>query len=260
MVSSESTALDALPAGPIRHGFASQLIAVYLTPVSAFQGICRKPRIIAPLLALLAVSAAVMFLTINRVGLIRYSGQDFEAAVATGQMSPEEVEEKVRRLTDQLGPTVIIATVSLAKWGKLVLLTLIVAAWFRLIGAWRTSAGPFRQLFSAALYSVLAPTLISSALLVGLLYLTDPSETNTNRILVADLGSLLTGVLKMNLPAFFRSAAAWVDVFNLWMIALLAVGCSVAVPRLKIWRALLLVAMPYAGAMLFSAGIAAIVG
>jgi preprotein translocase subunit SecG len=92
----------------------------------------------------------------------------------------------------------------------------------------------FKPLFSVSLYALLGTVVVSSVLLIVVLYLKPPEEIDINNLLGSNLAALLTvAVGKDGLPKFVMALARWVDVFGIWLIALLAIGYSAVTSRVK---------------------------
>jgi hypothetical protein len=70
--------------------------------------------------------------------------------------------------------------------------------------------------------------------MVIVLYLKPPEEIDINNLLGSNLAALLTvAVGKDGLPKFVMALARWVDVFGIWMLALLAIGYAAVTRNVK---------------------------
>ena len=83
----------------------------------------------------------------------------------------------------------------------------------------------FKKLFSVSLYTFLAVGIISSILFIVVLFLKSPDEIDIQNMVGSNLAALLTMLFgKDGLPKFVMKLARWVDIFALWMVALLSIG------------------------------------
>lgn len=235
----------------------SRLVGLYLSPRETFEEIGRAPRIIAPLLWLLAATLCISFLTIHRIGVDGYARQDFEAAVTSGETTQEEASDKVSRLTSRFSPVLLGTVVGFARWSKMVCLALLIAGWLKLLSLLRGRPVSFKPAFAVALYSFLAISLISSSLSAVLLHLKSPEEISLGSLVWSSLDHYLSLVAGDGLPAFVSTLASQVDVFALWLTALLVIGYAAVSPRLKMSVSALAIGGPYAAvAVALSAGAA----
>lgn len=224
------------PAAPeaAPHGFFSRLIGVYFSPGETFQEIGRAPRVLVPLLALMVMGALVGFLMINRIGIQTFFSKQYEQAVQSGQMTQEQANQALERVTS--GPAATFVKASFPIFGAInwAVIALILAGAFKLVSMLVGADNEFKPLFSVTLYALLAVFLISSVLVVILLYLKNPEEIDINNLVASNLNALLAwAVGKDGLPKFVMALARWIDLFAIWAIALLAIGYAAVSRRLK---------------------------
>lgn len=117
------------------------------------------------------------------------------------------------------------------------LVALIIAAVFKLISAVISAENRFKAIFSVTIYAMIAVSIVQSILLIVVLFFKSPgavSITSTSSVLASNLGALLSAVLgEDGLPKYVLRLARWIDIFSIWMIALLSIGYSAVSRKLK---------------------------
>lgn len=250
MVPENDPALQtAAPSAPeiVPQSFFSRLIGVLFSPGETFREIGRAPRLLLPILTMMLIGGVVSFLLIERIGLQNFFKAQFDQAVASGRMSPEDANKQLEQMTK--GPaatfTKAIFPVSGALQGLLV--ALIIAGIFKLISMVMGADNEFKPVLTVTVYAFLAVSLVSSALLVIVLFLKSPEEIDIQNLIGSNLNALLTVLVgKDGLPKFIMALARWVDVFAIWIISLLAIGYSAISKRMKVSTAAISLSVVYA--------------
>jgi hypothetical protein len=127
--------------------------------------------------------------------------------------------------------------------------SLIVAGYARLFSLMAAAENRFKPLLSVTVYGMLAVSIVQYALMILILQLKGPGEvglTQINSVIASNLGSILSSFFGDDiLPKFFMSLANGIDIFAIWMIALLAIGYSMVSHKLKIAAAAIWLAGAY---------------
>jgi hypothetical protein len=219
-------------AAPTPRNFFSRLLGVYFSPRETFQEIGRSPRVLVPIIVMVVIGLLLGFYMTKRLDIQTMMVAQFDKQIAQGRMTKEQVEQQMPLMTKIAGIQILVA----AALGNLIV-SLIVAGVFKLVGTLIGAENRFKAVFSVTLYTIIAVSIISSALFVLILSFKDPGEIsfeNLNSLVSSNLGAILTSALgKDGLPKFIMKLAGWVDVFAIWMIALLAVGYSAVSQKLK---------------------------
>src|SRR5262245_42276517 len=219
---------------PAPQNFFSRLIGVWFSPGETFAEIGRAPRMLAPILALMIIGSVAGYLMINRIGVRGFFSPQFEQAVASGRMSQEDADKRLEAMTT--GPAAVVTKWSFPIIGlvQYLVLALILVGLAKLITMLMGGDNEFKPLFSVSLYALLGTGVVSSILLIIVLYLKPPEEIDINNPVGSNLAALLmVAVGKEGLPKFVMALARWVDVFGIWMIALLAIGYAAVTRRVK---------------------------
>jgi len=219
---------------PAPQNFFSRLIGVWFSPGETFAEIGRAPRMLAPILALMIIGSVAGYLMINRIGVRGFFSPQFEQAVASGRMSQEDADKRLEAMTT--GPAAVVTKWSFPIIGlvQYLVLALILVGLAKLITMLMGGENEFKPLFSISLYALLGTGVISSILLIVVLYLKSPEEIDINNLLGSNLAALLSvAVGKDGLPKFVMALARWVDVFGIWLIILLSIGYAAVTRRMK---------------------------
>jgi hypothetical protein len=208
---------------PAPQNFISRLVGVWFSPGATFAEIGRAPRMLAPILALMIIGSVTGYLMINRIGVRGFFRPGFEQAVANGRMPQEQADQQLETMSN--GPAAMVI-----KW-MFPIIGLVQSLVLALI---LVGENGFKPLFSVSLYTLLGTGLVSSVILLIVLYLKPPEEIDINNMLGSNLAALLTvAVGKDGLPKFIMALARWVDIFGIWMLTLLAIGYGVVTKRVK---------------------------
>jgi hypothetical protein len=116
-------------------------------------------------------------------------------------------------------------------------LSLIIAAAFKLIAVVISAENRFKAVFAVTSYTVIAVSIIQSVLLILVVQVKGQGEldiSNLNSILASNLGALISSILGEDaLPKFLMRLAGWVDIFAIWRLALLSIGYAAVSRKLK---------------------------
>jgi hypothetical protein len=219
---------------PAPQNFFSRLIGVWFSPGETFAEIGRAPRILAPMLTLMLIGCVGGYLMINRIGVQTFFSHQFEQAVASGQMSQEDADKQLEKMTT--GPAATVTKYSFPVIGLIqyLVIALILAGVAKLVTALMGGENEFKPVLSVTLFALLGTGIITSILLVIVLYLKSPEEIDVNNLLGSNLAALLTVALgKDGLPKFVMALARWVDVFGIWLLTLLSIGYAAVTRRMK---------------------------
>lgn len=189
-----------------------RVIGVLFSPNETFASIARQPDWLVPLVLILVVSLISGIVFAQRVD---FGSSIREAAEQNKNVSPEQADRAVRigsaaaKIFSYCAP--VISGIFLLIISGFLLLA------FRVMGG----EGDFRQAFSVTCYSWM-PGLIKSIIITAIVAARSVSATDIPTVLRSNLGFLVT--IKQN-PLLFTLLTK-LDVFSIWMIALLVIGFS----------------------------------
>jgi hypothetical protein len=251
----ETTIAPDAPAG----NFISRLSGVYFSPGETFKEIGRNPGFLIPLLALMLIGGLGAYLLIERMTVPGFFGAQFEQAVAQGSMTQEQATQQV----DAMSKYATWVKVGFFVWGFIqwAIIPLAVAGIFKLITMVLGTENKFKPVFAVTVYALLAVAILSTLVFVTTLYLKPVDEIDLRNLGMTSLGSLLTLLLgKDGLPKFIMALAGWIDLFAIWMLALLSIGYAAVSRKLKTSTVAFALGGLYAGIALIAATIAAVRG
>jgi UPF0716 family protein affecting phage T7 exclusion len=239
--------------------FFSRLGGTYFSPRDAFREIGLSPQVLVPIIALIVISALVGFYLARNLDLEAMMAEQFQQAVADGRMTQEQMEQQAAMVSRFAGVQFIVGAplASLA-------MTLIIAAVFKLISSLINVENKFKSIFAVTVYTMIAVSIIQSGLMVLVLYIKGPGGvdmTNPNSVVASNLGALL-GIIAGEdaLPKFFMKLAGYIDIFAIWIIALLAIGYAAVSRKLKTSRAAFWLGTVYAIVAVIGAAISSAFG
>jgi hypothetical protein len=229
-------------------GFFQNLIDVCFSPREAFSRIVRKPAFVLPLVAYLVLVLTSIWM--SKVDLAEFSKAQLEESGYWDRIPADQRETIIEQSAGRMkifgwiGPVVITP-----------LMVVVVAAVLMFIFRFfYASEATFKQAMAVVSWTFFAVGLVTTPLLLLVLHLKGDWNVNPQEAIQANLGLLLDrSEAAKPLWALFTS----IDIFNLWLVFLLAVGFAVA-SRKKTSSALWGVAIPWILIVLVKVGWAAI--
>ncbi len=219
---------------PAPQNFFNRVIGVWFSPGETFAEIGRAPRVLVPMLVLMVLGSVASYLLIERLTVRGFFSPQFEQAVANGQMSQEDADKRLEAMTT--GPAGAFTKWSFPVIGLLQypVTALILVGLAKLISMLMGGENTFKPLFSVSLYALLGTAIISSIVFVAVIYLKPVEEIDVNNLVGSNLAALLGLAFgKDGLPKFVMALTRWIDLFGIWLIALLAIGYAAVTRRMK---------------------------
>jgi hypothetical protein len=216
---------------PTPQSFLSRLIGVYFSPGETFQDIGRAPRVLLPIIVLALLTLAAVFVTFERLPMDRVFNQRIEEAVQSGQINEEQAErqrEGMKRMAPFMKYGIpFVAAISV------IIITLVIAGVAKLVSLMMGTENNFMPLWSVAIYTTLAISIISTILFLILLFVKPADEFDITNPLGSNLAALLPMLGVSELPKFLKALLTYVDVFFIWKIILLGIGFAAVSRKLK---------------------------
>ena len=217
---------------PRPKNFFSRLEGVYFSPKEAFQEIGGSPRVLVPIIVFIAIGLLSGYYLTTKVDFQAMAAAQMEQRVQQGQVSPEQMEQQMAVVSKFMGLSVIIGAGISSP-----IICLIIAGFIKLISTFTGAENRYKALLAVCLYTMIAVSIVSTILMIVILYFKRPGEitaTSINSVVASNLGAVLESILGENvLPKFFMAVARGIDIFNIWIIALLAIGSSAVSKKLK---------------------------
>ena len=226
------------PAGLKRpSGVFERLLGVVVSPGEAFADVAWAPLPYLPLLLLLALTAGATAFTFARIPMDRMLNERLEQMVEEGRLTQEQVAQQqeqmaaMRPVMRWVGP---ISSVVL-----ILLLTLAVAGFARLVSLMMGYETRFLSLWSVTIYAWLATSIFSTLLFLVVVFVKPVEEIDITNPLGSNLAALLPFFGLTGLPRFVTSFLTWVDLFYGWRVVLLGIGYAAVTKRLAASTSLL---------------------
>ncbi len=239
--------------------FFSRLAGVYTSPRNAFHEIGQAPRVLVPLICLVVLSLVSGFYLSRILDLESATIAQFEMMVERGAMTKEQMEQSLPMATKFAGIQLIAMTTLASLFGAL-----IIAGYAKIFSLIASAENRYKPLLSVTCYGMLAVSIVQYALMILVLQLKGPGAVGIaeiNSVVASNLGAILASFFGNDaLPKFVMSLANGVDIFAIWMIALLAIGYSMVSRRLKTSTAAVWLAGAYILIVLIGAAVSSIFG
>ena len=225
--------------------FFSRIRGVYASPRDAFGEIGRAPRVLVPMVILIIMGLLVGFYLSRNLDLESMLASRLESAVQQGSLTQQQMEQQLAILSKFAGVQLIVGSMISS-----LLLALVIAGYGKLVSVFSGAESRFKSLLSVTVYVLIAISVIQSGLTILIMQLKGPGSvdlTHVGSVVASSLGAILTSIMGDDaLPKFVIGLANAVDVFAIWMIALLAIGYSAVSNKLKTGTAALWLGIAYA--------------
>ena len=218
-------------------GEGGRIMGVFLDPKKAFASIAARPTWIVPIILMIIVGLAFVFLFTSRVGWDRYFHQIAETNSRMQQMDAQTRESTIQTqikvgpifgyIFGVIGPflTALIAGGVVLLMCKLASLSL-----------------TFKQTYAMSAWAMM-PRVLAGVLAIVVMYTKRPEDFNLQNPIAFNIGAFLEP--PPNTGKFIYSLATSIDLFTIWSILLLAVGITAAARKVSFSKAVILVAAPW---------------
>lgn len=226
------------PAGLKRPtGVFARLLGVVVSPGEAFADVDRAPLPYLPLLLLLALTAGATAFTFARIPMDGMINERLQQMVEEGRLTQEQVAQQqeqmaaMRPVMRWVGPISSVVVI--------LLLTLAVAGFARLVSLMMGYENRFLSLWSVTIYAWLATSLFTTLLFLVVVFVKPVEEIDITNPLGSNLAALLPLFGITGLPRFVTSFLTWVDLFYGWRVVLLGIGYAAVTKRVAASTSLL---------------------
>jgi Yip1 domain len=185
---------------------------VLIAPNETFASIARQPDWVVPLVIILVVSLAAGLIFAQRVD---FGAPIREAMEQNKNVTPDQADRAVR-IGTAMAKVFTYASPVLSLVSLLIIASVLLLA-FRLFGG----EGDFRQAFSVVLYSWM-PGIIKSVIVIAIVAARNVSASDLATLLRSNLAFLVT---MKDHPMLFVLLSS-LDVFTVWLLALLIIGLA----------------------------------
>jgi Yip1 domain len=238
---------DKIEPEPTPQSFFNRLIGVYCSPGATFQEIGRAPRLLLPVIVLLLFSVVASYTVLSRVPeevSMMAMEQQVQQQVDSGRISQEQADQQKEQM--RKGVTFFRSLAPFIAAVFSLVLALFFAGMVKLASLIFGIENDFKPLFTVAVYSILAVSILSSILFVILVFIKPADEFDWENPIPSNLAAFLSLVGITGVPKFIKVFLSYADVFTIWRLILLAIGFAVVSKKLKtstagIWLAIVMI-------------------
>lgn len=212
--------------------FFSRLSGVFFSPREAFTEIGSASRLAIPIIALFLVSALSGWYVAQKIDTRAASRAALDEYVRQGRITEEQANQQAAMAAVALGP----AAAVVGGIGTL-LLCLAIAGYGKLFSVMTGRENSYKSLFEVTVYGMLAVGIVSAVLMIIILQIKGQGRiaaSDINAVVASNLGAWIDSAFGADvLPKFVMRLAAAVNIFNIWIIALLSIGFSAVSKKMK---------------------------
>lgn len=239
-------------------GFIARLTGTWFSPGETFADLRRSPGVVLPLIVAVIFVALSSAMTVSRLPMDKLMTQPIDQMVEEGRLTPEQAEQQKEQILKFAPYSKIVTPITAALY--VVLLTLILAGLALLAMMMMGLAGRFTALWSVAVYSLLATTIIQTILFVIILMIKPVDEIDMTNPMGSNAAALLSMLGVSALPKFVKALLTYVDIFYIWKTVLLGIGFAAVTDKLKASTSITVCAIFAAVFAIVAAGFSAIFG
>lgn len=231
-------------------GEFGRLTGVFFEPSATFDDIAARPRFLVPVALMMVLAVTFIYLFTQRVGWEHTIRTAIEAS-PQAQNLPEEKRGEIIAQQSRFAPIFGYAAAALGTPIYLLISAGVLLAAFNLVAGAQLT---FKKMFAVTAYACL-PLALSSILTIVVLYLKTPEDFNLMNPTAFNIGAFLDPT-----PRWLQSLGASIDLFSIWIMALLGIGAARASGKMTFGKALTLVVVCWAFWVVIKSGWLAITG
>ena len=216
------------------------IASLFSAPTLAFEALRARPRWWLALAILMASSLTVQMVVVRHMDMAGTVRERLESSARGRELSEAQIEQAIEQ-GQRFAPLGVVVGV-LASPVVLLVISAVYFLGLKLAG----SQVEFKPVFATTLHAMLPPGVIGGVLTAVVVA---QKGTLTASAVGHAVKSNLAAFLSPGAPAALRSVAQVLDVFNLWMWVLLAIGLSIAgrIPRARAATVVAVVWLGWAG-------------
>jgi hypothetical protein len=214
------------PEAPVRLNPIKRVFGVFFSPKATFQDIVRKPTWVAPMAVLIVISIALSVSLARHVDWIEVSkDQIAKSKFASRQIDQLTDDQKAVAYQQAAQRSKIIRYVrGFVGWPMLLLISgAIYFGVFKLIGGARVN---FVTAFAITAFADL-PVGLKELISIPVVFLKDPASIDPDNFLASNPAAIFAN----DLAPWQLVPLAFLDIFSIWALLLVAIGFSAADPK-----------------------------
>src|SRR5262249_27322492 len=167
----------------------------------------------------------------SRVPMDKINEDRIQQQIASGRINEEQAERQ-RETTRKIAPFMkFIIPISTAIWA--VVMVFAFAGIAKLVSMMMGIENKYMPLVSVTTYTMLAVYIVSTVIFVILVFIKPVDEFDWNNPIGSNLAALLGALGVEGLPKLVKGLLSYVDVFYIWKVVLIAIGCAAVSHKLK---------------------------
>jgi hypothetical protein len=207
-------------------GPVARITGVFFNPKPAFADIAKSPTWVAPMLLLFVIYLGLNFALVQRADWVEVTkDQIAKSKFASRQIEQLPEDQRARAIEQGAARAKVIRYVrGVIGWPLLILVSsAIYFGAFKLLGGARTN---FAAAFAVTTFAHL-PMGLRELIAIPVTFLKDPASIDPENFLVSNPAAIFGS----DLPTWQMVPLAFLDVFGIWALVLMAVGFSATDPK-----------------------------
>jgi Yip1 domain len=216
--------------------FFSRLIGVYFSPGETFAEMARAPRALMPIIVFALFSVISVTAITSRMPMDKINEDRIQRQIASGRINEEQAERQ-REAMKRFEPFMKFVYPIGAVIGAIAMVFAF-AGLAKLVSMMMGIENKYMPLVSVTTYTLLALSIVTTAIFAILLFIKPIDEFDWDNPIGSNLAALLSALGVEGLSKFVKVLLSFVDVFYIWKVALIAIGCAAVSRKLKTSSAL----------------------
>jgi Yip1 domain len=216
--------------------FFSRLIGVYFSPGETFAEMAGAPNALMPIIVFVLFSAISVTAITSRMPMDKINEDRIQRQIASGRLNEEQAERQ-REAIKRFEPFMKFVYPIGAVIGAMAMVFAF-AGLAKLVSMMMGIENKYMPLVSVTTYTLLAISIVTTAIFAILLFIKPIDEFDWDNPIGSNLAALLIALGVEGLPKFVKVLLSFVDVFFIWKVALIAIGCAAVSRKLKTSSAL----------------------
>jgi len=221
-----TTVASPAPEEPATLGPLSRIVGVLFNPKPTFADIARRPNWVAPMILLFVVYLSLNFALVKRADWVEVTkDQIAKSKFAARQIEQLPEDQRARAIEQGAARAKVVRYVrGVIGWPLLILVSsAIYLGAFKLLGGARTN---FAAAFAVTTFAHL-PMGLRELIAIPVTFLKDPASIDPENFLASNPAAIFGS----DLQAWQMVPLAFLDIFGIWALILMAVGFSATDPK-----------------------------
>ena len=211
--------------------FFSRLIGVYFSPGETFAGMASAPRALVPIIVFVLFTVISATAITSRMPMDKINEDRIQRQIASGRINEVQAEQQ-REGMKRFAPFMKFVIPIGAAVSAIVMLFAF-AGLAKLVSMMMGIENKYMPLVSVTTYTLLAIAIVTTAIFALLLFIKPLDEFDWDNPIGSNLAALLTALGVVGMPRFVTGLLSFVDVFYIWKVVLIAIGCAAVSRKLK---------------------------